>query len=421
MRRVTWRVVPLLMFAYLIAVVDRANVGFAKLQMVKSLGMTEQAYGFAASLFFVGYLVFEVPSTLAVHRFGARKWLARILFTWGVVTVLIGFASSSTIFTVFRFLLGVAEAGAYPGIIFFVSLWFPQAYRVGVMGIVTLGSAFGNLLGSVMAGALLDLDGLAGLRGWQWVFIATGLPAVLMSIVILRGLPDTPAQASFLSDGERRVLTEALGRENTGRPDGHGIWAVLWDPRVLILSLCYTLILTSLYGVIYWLPTVVKGFGASGTQNGLLSAFPWAVTAVALFIIPGRLRTLGAVLGAMAVLSAAGLVGFVASTLAGDNALRLLAIVIGTPCISLLLPCFWSVPSRFVSGARAAAAIGAISTVGNLGGFLAQNAMPWVADRTGSAVGAMLVPAACLALLATTTAVMFYRQKRRTASEKLFV
>ena len=411
MRRVIRRVMPLLMLVYLIAVIDRANIGFAKLQMVKSLGMTEQTFGLAASLFFVGYLVFEIPSTLAVHRYGARKWLARILFSWGVVTVLMAFAASGTMFTVLRFVLGVAEAGAYPGIIFFTTLWFPQAYRVRVMGIVTLGSAFGNMFGSLMAGTLLDLDGVAGLEGWQWVFIATGIPAVLMTAVVLLALPDTPAQATFLTEAERRSLTEALARENPSAPATHGAWAVLWDGCVLFLSLVYTLILTSLYGIIYWLPTVVGGFGATGTQNGLLSAIPWAITAGLLVIVPRRLRTHATVLGALAILSAIGVAAFVASTMVPSNALRMVGMTIGTPCVSLLLPCFWSLPSRFLSGARAAAGIGAISTIGSFGGFLAQNLMPWVAAQAGAPVDAMLVPATCLALLGVGAVLSILRMR----------
>jgi MFS family permease len=172
MTRIVWRTMPLVMLVYLMAVIDRANVGFAKLQMVKALGMSETTYGFAASLFFVGYLVFEVPSTLALNRYGARVWLARILVSWGAVTVALAFTTSHTMFTVLRFLLGIAEAGAYPGIIFFTTLWFPQAYRARVMAIVTLGSAFGNMFGSLVSGPLLDLNGAFGLAGWQWIFIA---------------------------------------------------------------------------------------------------------------------------------------------------------------------------------------------------------------------------------------------------------
>ncbi|MDC7789527.1 MFS transporter [Rhodoplanes sp. TEM] len=405
MRRVMWRVMPLVMLAYLTAVIDRANVGFAKLQMIRDLGISEQAFGLAASLFFIGYLVFEIPSTLAVHRFGARKWISRILLSWGVVTVWMAWTTSETMFTVLRFMLGVAEAGAYPGIIFFTTLWFPQAYRVRVMGIVTLGSAFGNMFGSLLSGPLLDLDGSLGLAGWQWVFIVTGMPAVIMGLVIFFTLPDSPAEATFLSPSEKSWLADSIQRDGAAKHDHGGIWQVLWDPRVLFLSGVYTLILTSLYGVIYWLPTVVKAFGATGTQNGLLSAVPWAVTVGMLVVLPGRLKQHRTVLVGMATLSLVGVAAFFASTVVPANWMRFVALTIGTPCISLLLPCFWSLPSRFLSGARAAAGIGAISTLGNFGGFAAQNLMPWAAKLGGSAVAAMLVPTVCLAALGIGAAI----------------
>lgn len=397
--RIVWRTMPLVMLVYLMAVIDRANVGFAKLQMVKDLGMSETTYGFAASLFFVGYLVFEVPSALALNRFGARVWLTRILVSWGAVTVALAFTTSHTMFTVLRFLLGVAEAGAYPGIIFFTTLWFPQAYRARVMAIVTLGSAFGNMFGSLVSGPLLDLNGVLGLAGWQWIFIATGVPAVLIGIAVYLLLTDEPARATFLSADEKAWLQDALARENTAKADHGSVWQVLWDVRVLSLSLVYTLILTALYGVIYWIPTVVRAFGVTGTQNGLLSSLPWMVAAVLLMIVPNRIRTHETALTSMVVLAVVGVAAFLTSTMASNNALRLLGMVIGTPCISLLLPSFWTLPSRFLSGARAATGIAAISSFANLGGFASQNLMPMVAEWGGFPAAAMIVPTICLALL----------------------
>lgn len=405
MTRIVWRTMPLVMLVYLMAVIDRANVGFAKLQMVKALGMSETTYGFAASLFFVGYLVFEVPSTLALNKYGARVWLARILVSWGAVTVALAFTASHTMFTVLRFLLGIAEAGAYPGIIFFTTLWFPQAYRARVMAIVTLGSAFGNMFGSLVSGPLLDLNGAFGLAGWQWIFIATGVPAVLIGVAVYALLTDTPAKATFLSDDEKRWLQDMLSREARDKADHGSIWQVLWDGRVLLLSLVYTLILTALYGVIYWIPTVVRAFGVTGTQNGLLSSLPWALAAVLLMVIPGRIRRHETALASMVVLSVVGVGAFLVSTMATNNTMRMIGMVIGTPCISLLLPSFWTLPSRFLSGARAATGIAAISTVANLGGFASQNLMPMVAEWGGFPAAAMIVPTICLGLLGIGVAV----------------
>lgn len=400
LKRVFWRLMPLVTLMYLVAVIDRQNVGFAKLQMVHALGMSETAYGLASSLFFIGYLVFELPSVMAVHRFGARMWFARIVLTWGLLTIFLGFVTSGSMFTALRFLLGAAEAGLYPGLIYYLTLWFPKSYQVRALGVLTLGSAFGNMLGSIMGGLFLDLNGAWGLAGWQWVFVATGIPAILVTILTLRYLPDTPQTAAFLNLHEKRQLGAAIERE---RPPGVGhssIWGVLVDPRTLLFSLAYMLILTALYGVIYWLPTVIKGFGVSGTINGILNAVPWGIAAVMLVIVPRRLRSQQHVLLGMALISLIGVVCFLVSISTGNVLVRFAALAIGTPCVSLILPCFWSIPPRYFKGAQAAASLAAISSFGNIGGFLAQNVMPWVATHAGSAGGAMYVPAACLVVLA---------------------
>ena len=415
MSRIIWRVMPILMLVYLVAVIDRSNIGFAKLQMARELKMSEQAFGLASSLFFIGYLICEIPSTLAIHKFGARAWLTRILVSWGAVTVVMAFVSSDWMFTVMRFVLGVAEAGAYPGIIYVTSIWFPQAYRVRVMGIITLGSAFGNMFGALFSGPLLDMHGFLGLSGWQWVFIVTGLPAVLLGFLVLALLPNRPSEADFLDGTEKAWLTRRLEGESATKRDGHSLWQVLWDGRVWFLSGVYALILTSLYGVIYWTPTVIKGFGMSGTQNGLLTALPWLVTVPMLLILPKRLREHRSVVMAMVALASVGVIAFVLATLVPENWMRLVAMIVGTPCISLLLPCFWSLPSRFLTGERAAAGIGAISMLGSFGGFAAQNLMPLAAEIGGSAAAAMLVPAVCLGLLGIGAALQLIAAQAKPA------
>jgi MFS family permease len=399
MRRLSWRLMPLLIVLFLTSFIDRQNVGFAKLQMLGDLHMSEAAYGLGASLFFIGYLLFEVPSALGLQRYGARFWLARIICTWGLVTVLLAFTSSAAMFYVLRFLLGVAEAGFYPGAIFYISMWFPKSYRIRVLGLFTLGSTLGNMLGGLINGPLLDLNGTFGLAGWQWVFIGSGIPAVLLTFVVLAYLPSSPDTARFLTPGDRQALAAAHAREPAtavthGRP-----WAALWDPRVIGFALVYMLMSTSLYGVTYWLPTVVRSFGVTQTVNGLLNMIPWGIGAVLLVLLPGLLRNDRLVFRAAAALTALGVVCFTASVVLTDPAQRFVALAVGGPCISLLYPCFWSLPPRFFSGARAAASIAAINSIGNLGGFLAQNLMPWVGQQTHSTGGPMLVPAVCLAIL----------------------
>ena len=406
MRRVMWRICPLLMGILLLAVIDRSNVGYAKLQMVSRLGLTETAYGLASSLFFIGYSLFEVPSALAAHRFGARLWFARILLTWGLLTILLAFTVTGSLFAAVRFLVGVAEAGAYPGIIYYLTLWFPTRYRVQAVALLTIGSPLGNMFGALFGGVLLDLDGWGGLAGWQWVFLVTGLPALLLTLVILKYLPDGPRQATFLSSGEQAWLQRELDRDGAANPAHGTLLQVLFDRRVLGFSFVYTLITLALYGNIYWLPTVVKDFGVTGTQNGLLTALPWALAGLALIWLPRYLREQQSVLRAMTIIALCSMTAFFFATLLPQNWMRYVGLAIGTPCISLTFPCFWYLPSQIFKGAHSAAAIAVISTIGSLGGFAAQNVMPWVAQTSGSALAAMTVPAASMALLAISAMLM---------------
>jgi MFS family permease len=406
MRRIMWRIMPLTVGMMMLSVVDRSNVSYAKLQMVGSLGMSETTYGLASSLFFIGSLVFEVPSALAAHRFGARLWFARILLTWGLLTVLLGFTFSGSLFAAGRFLIGAAEAGAYPGIIFYLTLWFPKRYRVQAIALMTIGSPLGNMFGSLFGGLLLNLDGALGLAGWQWVFIATGVPAVLLFALIVKYLPNGPQDAGFINDREKAWLSGELSRGEISQTLHTNPLRVLLDWRVWWFSLVYSMITLALYCVIYWLPTVVKGFGATSTQNGLLNSLPWALVALVLLWIPRHLREHRNVLVGMALIALCGAAAFLTSTLLSENWMRYVAFVVGTPCISLMFPCFWYLPSQIFKGAHAAAAMAAITTLGSLGGFLSQNLMPWVAHWSGSALAAMLVPAASLALLAVSALIM---------------
>jgi sugar phosphate permease len=413
--RLIWRLMPLLTIMFLVSFIDRQNVGFAKLQMVSALGTTEEAYGFASSLFFIVYLVFEIPSTLAVHKYGARFWMARIMLTWGIVTVLQGFFHSVLAFQILRCLLGIAEAGLYPGILFYLTLWFPQRHRTRVIGVFTLGSACANAFGSLIGGPLLDLDGLFGFAGWQWVFIATGIPPILLTFFVLKYLPSSPKEAKFLSEPEKAWLTERLAAEKTSTATEGNPYASLVDWRVLGFALAYMMMSTSLYGVSYWLPTVVKGFGVSATVNGLLNTIPWAFSAFMLAWLPGRLRGDRTMLSAVVMIAICGIAVFVASTQLTSNTLRFLALIVGAPCIQLLYPCFWSLPPRFFSGARAAASLAAINSIGNLGGFWGQNLMPWIATSTKSNILPMLLPAACLTVLGVAALVARVKLGERQA------
>lgn len=416
--RLVWRIMPLIALAYFVSVIDKSNVGFAKLQMLDDLKMTEAAFGFGASMFFVAMLMFELPSSLFARRFGLPFWTARIMISWGLITLSMIYVSSPSMFYALRFLLGVAEAGLYPAILFYLACWFPHRHKARATGFLTLGSAFGNGLGAAMSGPLLDLDGVGGMAGWQWLFLITGILPLVTAVVVWRLLPNRIEDATFLSQHERNVLRSAVERDMPPLAQGKHFMTLLWDPRACGLAVVFIVILTALFGVIYWLPTLVKAFDVNGTTTGLVSAVPWTLVALALLTIPPLLKTPRQVSLAMAVLAAVGSLLFFAGTIATTQPwLQFLCIAFGTPCISLLITCFWTIPMRRFSGVHAAAALAVISTYGNAGGFFAQNLMPWAARVTGTAAGAMYVPTACLALIATGALASMMRSSARVATQ----
>jgi sugar phosphate permease len=397
--KITWRLMPFLGILYLIAYIDRQNVSFAKLQMVDALQMSEYAYGLGASLFFIGYFIFEVPSNLFLNRFGASRWFARIMVTWGLVTIGLAFTQNATMFYILRFLLGVAEAGFFPGVLFLLTLWFPKDYRGRMVGLFMIFSAIANAIGAPIGGSLLDLDGLLGLAGWEWVFLATGVPAVVAGIVTLFYLDDTPEKAKFLSAEEKKWLSDRLARENSGMEEqaDNGMKALV-NPTVLLMALCYVGFPLAAYGLSYWLPTIVKGFGVSNTVNGFINIIPWLVVAVALWVVPSAADKTENKTPYIAGPAFVGAICLALSVLVGSPVLQFAFLCIAAAGIFAGQPVFWSLPSRFLRGAGAAAGLAAINSVGNLGGFVAQNVVPWIYDRTGSNTYPMFFLAACLAI-----------------------
>nr|WP_246696797.1 MFS transporter [Methylobacterium planeticum] len=395
---------PLLGLMYLIAYIDRQNISYAKLDMVGSLGLSETAYGLGASLFFLGYFLFEVPANVFLERVGARIWFARIMFTWGLVTVLLGFTQGTAMFYVLRFLLGVAEAGFFPGVLFALTLWFPQAHRARMIGWFMIASAIANAVGAAIGGALLGLDGVLGLAGWQWVFVATGVPALLLAVIVLRVLPDGPETAPWLTKDQRDWLSRTLRDEREGgsHVDHGNPFAALLDKRVLMLAAVYIAFPLSAYGLSYWLPTVVKGFGVSNLTNGFINVIPWLVTAVALWWVPRHAARTGAQGNALTWhVVAPGLIAAAAlalSVVVPGNALKFACLCVAAAGTFSAQPVFWSMPGTFLRGASAAAGIAAINSMGNLGGFVAQNVVPFIRDQTQSNLVPMLFLSACLAV-----------------------
>jgi sugar phosphate permease len=397
--KITWRLMPFLGILYLIAYIDRQNVSYAKLDMVGALGMSEYAYGLGASLFFIGYFLFEVPSNLFLERFGARKWFARILVTWGLVTIALAYTSSPTMFYILRFLLGVCEAGFFPGVLYLLTLWYPSAYRARMVGLFMIFSAIANAIGAPLGGVLLDLDGMLGHAGWQWVFLATGVPAVIAGIITLFYLVDRPEKATFLSSDEKEWLRGTLAAEHSGMDEkaGNGFKALV-NPQVLLMALCYVGFPLAAYGLSYWLPTIVREFGVSNTVNGFLNIIPWLLVAVSLWAVPAMADKATSKTPYIVIPAFIGAACLVLSAVIPNHALQFAFLCIAAAGIFSGQPVFWSLPSRFLRGAGAAAGLAAINSVGNLGGFIAQNVVPWIKDSTGSTIAPMFFLAACLTI-----------------------
>lgn len=397
-RTATLKLMPLLGLLYLIAYIDRQNIGYAKLQMVSALGMSEAAYGFGASLFFIGYLLFEVPSNIILARVGARRWFCRIMLSWGLVTIALAYTENTTMFYLLRFLLGACEAGFYPGVLYYLTLWFPVRHRARLVGYFMIGSAVANAIAAPIGGVLLDLDGMLGLFGWQWVFIVTGIPAVLMSMVVLNILPETPRQANFLNDAEKQWLLDTLQTEAdrlTPAQAHHPLRALL-DGKVLLMSFYFMFFPLAAYGLSYWLPTIVHDFGVSNTVNGLLNIIPWLLVGYSLWWVPRHSVACNEQTWHIVIPALFGALCLVLSVVVPGNALKFTCLCLAAAGIFAGQPVLWSLPGRFLSGAYAAAGLAVINSIGNLGGFIAQNAVPLIRDHTGSTIAPMLFLAGCL-------------------------
>src|SRR5262245_39726981 len=286
MRKVTFRIVPFIMLLYFIAYIDRVNIGFAALTMNKDLGFSPAVFGFGAGIFFWGYFLFEVPSNIILDKVGARLWIARVMITWGLVSAAMAFVWDATSFYALRFLLGAAEAGFFPGIILYLSYWFPAHRRAAITSLFMAAVPISVVLGSPVSGALLELDGLVGLKGWQWLFILEALPAVILGIVVFFYMTDKPEGAKWLAADERAWLVETMNAERAGKAATahHSIWSGLADIRVLTLALVYFGTSAGLYTLGIWAPQIIKSFGLTNMQVGFLNAVPPTVAVVAMYL-----------------------------------------------------------------------------------------------------------------------------------------
>ena len=416
-RRVSWRLMPFLLLAYLICYIDRVNVGFAALQMNKAIGLDPKTYGLGAGIFFIGYFILEVPSNLALERFGARTWIARIMITWGLVSGGFALIGGPTSFLVLRFLLGAAEAGFFPGVILYITYWYPVRYRAIIVGIFMVAIPVAGLVGSPISGAILYLDGVLGLAGWQWVFVLEAAPAVLLGIASFIWLTDRPQHATWLTVEQRQWLITSMEAERRRAPrvSHESVWRVITNKYVLIMALVYSGAAGASSALALWMPQLVKSFGLTNWQTGLLNAIPFGIAAVWMLLWSRNSDRTGErvwhnalPLGWM-VLAMLGTFAAIGSLWAMIPLLTLIAA--GTYCSK---GPFWALSSEWLGAASAAAGLAQINALGNLSGFIFNYLIGWIQAETGSFPLA-LMPIAIVSALGTLSVLIIGRRQPRTA------
>lgn len=413
MRRVRLRLLPFLCLGYIFAYLDRSNVGIAALQMNQERGFTPAIFGLGAGMFFLGYAAFEVPSNLILLRTGARAWIARIAISWGVIACLTMLVRSAGQFYAARLLLGLAEAGFFPGLVFYVGRWFPPAYRARALAAITLGNPIAQVLGGALGGVLLGLSGVAGLSGWQWLFLLEGLPSVLLGIAVLRYLPEHPGEAQWLSAQQRDWLVSQLhADEQRVGAAPTSPWGALKNPLVWGLTLPYFALFSVTNGYISWAPTLVRdALGTGNADTGLVIA-GISVLAGALYPISGMLSDRrGERCGQTALGLALQCAGCVGVALFPNSLLRVLALALIPMGLPIALAPFWCLPAKFLRGPACAAGIALISMIGTTGGFVGPSLVGILKQVTGGDAGAF----AGLAALSLAGSIVCYRLRRTAA------
>jgi ACS family tartrate transporter-like MFS transporter len=403
--KVSWRLLPLVALAYCIAYIDRSNISFAALTMNKDLGFSAYIYGWGAGIFFFGYFLFEIPSNLILEKIGARIWIARIMITWGIISGLTALITGTTSFLVIRFLLGAAEAGFFPGMILYLTYWFPAEYRGRVISTLFIAQPVANAAASIASAAILDMDGMLGIKGWQWIFIIEAIPAVLLGLVILRIMTDRPGHADWLAEDERSWLQARLdGESRQVESTGRMTWTkALADPRVVALSLIYLMSVTANYGIVFFMPQIIKGIGLSNMMTGLLSSLPYVVGTVGLLAWGWSSDRNKERRWHLIAASTVGALGLAFAGWSGASYWALLGMSAATVGIYGSRAAFWPMPSLFLTGTAAAGAIAMINAVGNLGGYVGPFVVGWIKDSTQSFGAGLYFLAACSLMAAVIT------------------
>ncbi len=392
-RRITLRLLPYLFFLYVIAYLDRVNLGFAALDMKGDLHFADDVIGFGAGIFFVGYVLLEIPGCILVERWSARRWIARIMVSWGIIAVLMGFIHTQTQFYTLRFILGAAEAGFFPGVVVYLSHWFRYQDRAKALALFMAGQPISNIIGSPISGKLLGIHWF-GLAGWRWLFILEGLPAIIFGIVTIFYLTDRPHQARWLPEDERLWLNAELEKEKQAKLEAHSlnVWQALRHREVILMTLCVFCMASTVYGFNFWLPTIIKqASGSSNSTVGLISALPYCVGLIAILLIGWSSDRTGERRWHTALSMLIASIGLAAGILFRDQ----LTVAVAMFCVAAIgmygyLPGFWALPTSFLSGTAAAASIGLINSVGNLGGLAGPSVVGYVSKVTNSFLGGVM-------------------------------
>ena len=399
--KVAWRLIPFLFFCYVAAYLDRVNVGFAKLQMLSDLGFSETVYGLGAGVFFIGYFIFEVPSNIILHKVGARLWIARVMLTWGLISGAMMFVRTPTMFYVMRFALGLAEAGLFPGVILYLTYWFPSERRGKITALFMTGIPMSGVLGGPLSGWILHaLSGAHGLAGWQWLFLIEALPSLLMGIAVFLYLDDGIKDARWLSDSEKALLAANIAADSN-QAQSHSLRDGFTQPIVWLFSGIYFFFIMGLYGVGFWLPTLIKGSGVTEPLViGLLTILPYAAAAIAMVVVGRSSDRFRERRWHVTVPGLLGTVGWFVSVSMGHTsvALSIAALTVATMGVMVTLSQFWCLPTAVLSGAAAATGVAVVNSVGNLAGFVSPYAIGWIIDRTHSTDLGVYTLAACLAI-----------------------
>jgi ACS family tartrate transporter-like MFS transporter len=410
--RIRWRLLPFLGLLYIVSYLDRVNVSFAKLTMNTAIGIDDATYAFGAGIFFIGYFIFEVPSNLILERVGARRWIARIMITWGLISAATAFVTGASGFVAMRFLLGVAEAGFFPGIILYLTYWFPASERARVVGLFMVAIPLSGLIGSPLSAELMRIESM-GLDGWQWMLILEGLPAVLLGFVCLAFLPDRPRDAKWLAADEREWLEATLATDRSAvARDGHTtLRAALMQPRVWALAVAYFGIVLALYGSNFWLPSLISAHGVELRYTGWIAALPFLCGAPFMVWWGRRSDRRDERVFHLLAVALLGFVGFAAASVLDSLPMQILCLCFALMGVYGSFPVFWTLPTAFLTGTAAAAGIALVNSLGNLAGYFGPQVVAWLTHGSGDygralfALGlSMLIPAIVVLVLRSNPA-----------------